>query len=194
MKSRFGFLFAATLAAQALITPPLVTQALGANVKRFMESCPGNRLCPYFLADVAPPKGWKISEGFGRQNKVVAFFPNKAKLGPADPLIYVRTSFNGDGRTLEQQAENSNAHWRDMVKDAKIERLANIPRGEGKGHWHVYRYTNPSRKMQAHEMLAFGEHAEKGDQKFFYMVTISADNVEAVEKSIPAWKDILGRL
>jgi len=168
--------------------------ASAADVKRFMEPCGSGKLCPWFQADVPAPAGFKVDPGFSRGNRLLAFFPDRAKLGPDDPLIYVRASYNDDNRSLDTQASTSNARWKEMVKDAKVERLPDVERTDGKGKWQVFRYANPSRPRQAHEMLAFGEHVETNGQKFFYMVTISAANEKAVTGALPAWKELLGKL
>ncbi|HRE22063.1 MAG TPA: hypothetical protein PKW21_13705 [Rhabdaerophilum sp.] len=168
--------------------------ASAADVKRFIEPCGSGKLCPWYQADIAAPASFRVDPDFSRGNRLLAFFPDRAKLGPDDPLIYIRTSQNDDNRSLDTQVSTSNARWKEMVKDSKVERLADIERADGKGKWQVFRYTNPSRPRQAHEMLAFGEHVETSGQKFFYMVTISAANEKAVSGALPAWRDILGKL
>jgi hypothetical protein len=194
MRNRFKLILALALAAPALAAPLAVTSAAAGDVKRFMAPCGSGQLCPWFEADITAPAGFKRDGEFGQNNRIVAFFPDKAKLGPEDPLIYVRTSQNGDGRSLDIQASNSNAQWKTMVPDSKVERLADIPRAEGKQAWQVFRYRNPSRPRQAHEMLAFGTHTESNGQRFFYMVTLSAANEAALNKGMPGWRQVLGVL
>ncbi len=187
--SRPALFLALALGAHAAAGP-----VAAADVKRFIEPCGSGKLCPWFQADIPAPAGFRVDPDFSRGNRLLAFFPDRAKLGPDDPLIYIRTSYNDDNRNLDTQASTSNARWKEMVKDAKVERLADIERADGKGKWQIFRYTNPSRPRQAHEMLAFGEHVEASGQKFFYMVTISAANETAVNAALPAWKGILGKL
>lgn len=177
-----------------LSAPALLAQAQAGDVKRFMAPCGSGQLCPWFEADIAAPTGFKADPSFGKGNRIIAFFPDKAKLGADDPLIYIRTSPNSDGRSLDTQAGNSNAHWKTMVRDSKVERQPDIARADGKGAWQVYRYHNPSRPRQAHEMLAFGTHVDSNGDRFFYMVTLSGASEAALDKGLPGWRQVLGGL
>jgi hypothetical protein len=182
-------IIAASCLAQAAIAP-----AQAVDVKRFMETCEGNRLCPWFLAVTAPPAGWRIDEDFGRRNRMLALLPDKEKLGPRDPLIYVRTTFNGDDRSLDVQAANSNQRWREAAGKVEIERLPDIARKAGAGVWQVYRYRNFDRPRQAYELLAFGEHGDSGGQKFFYMVALSGAQRDIIDAAETAWREVLDNL
>lgn len=189
LKRTLRFVIAASCLAQAAIAP-----ALAADVKRYMEPCEGSRLCPWFLADVAPPAGWVSDENFGRANKLLALFPKKENLGPADPLIYVRTTYNNDNRSLDMQATNSNNRWKQAAGKVDVERLPDVARSGDKGVWQVYRYRNYDRPRQAHELLAFGEHIETSGQKFFYMVALSGAQRDIVDKAEHVWREVLGNL
>lgn len=184
----------ASIAAGALMAAlTLSASAEAGNLRRFIGACDG-RLCPWFVADIAAPKGWREDIAYGQQQKMLVLLPEKAKLGPEDPLIYLRTTFNNDGRTLDQQAETSNRRWQQAAGQTAITRLPDIPRAAGKGVWQVFRYENPGKPRQAHELLAFGEHAEGEGQKFFHMVVITGATAETLDKARPAWLTMLNSL
>ena len=183
-----AFCLAQVFAAQVFTTP-----AQAAEIKRFTEICQ-NKLCQWFLAHVPAPAGWTTNLNYSRANKMLTFLPAKRSIGPDDPLIYIRTSQNGGASTLDQFAETSNSRWRGMVQNAQIERLPDLERGAGKGAWRVYRYVNPGREDQAHELLAFGEHVKDGRSKFFHMVVLTASELSTVEKARPAFLNLVKRL
>jgi hypothetical protein len=170
----------------------LITGPARAEVRNLMAPCEG-RLCPWFQAVVTPPAGWQENKAYGEESRMLILQPRKAKLRPSDPLIYVRASLIQDRRTLDEFIQVSQSRWRDSVPDTRIEKLPDIPR-DGRDPARLFRYANPSRPRQAHELIAFVDASETDGRRFVHMVVLTASNRKAVDDAEAALRAIVGGL
>ena len=118
-----GLAFAAA-AALASLSPISAT----AEIRKMMNVCGGQKLCPWFQSTVAPPKGWIVDKAQGEQHFVTMLVPDKKELGDDDPLIYVQTSYHRDQQTLDANIKMNQDLWRKSEPNVRITPLVLITR------------------------------------------------------------------
>jgi hypothetical protein len=142
----------AAAAALASLASPLAS----AEIQKMMLVCQSGKLCPWFQARVAPPKGWVEDKDAGAKHFVEMFLPDKKDVGESDPLIYVQTSYHRDQQTLAENVKMNQDLWRKSEPKVRVTALPSVPRGAGKEPFQVFLYENPSHPEQAFEKMAYG--------------------------------------
>ena len=174
MKRTFGILAAAVVLTQAALT------AQAGEIVRIGEKCHGQS-CAWYMAHVDAPIGWTANETMSLNTRALSLLPSKEKLEETDPLITVRTGLNGEVAAPELHGQG-------------VERLADLPRADGKGVWTVYRIHNPARSGEEHELIALGEGGNGNGQRFSFAVALSASELDVVTHAKSAWRDVLAQL
>lgn len=152
----------------------------GAEVDKFMRRCNG-QLCPYFRLKFTPPNGWVQDEEATRENNMPIYVPKGMDFGSAPALIYIGVTYNRDKRPLEKFVEGELQSWLNEAKDSKIDKIAGEKRASGKADFLIYRFLNPSRPQQAHELMAYGEDTDNDGNSFFLSIGLTAAERKAID-------------
>src|SRR5579863_5315388 len=100
------FRFPAALLAAALM---LGGGTARAEVQKFLNPCPGQKLCPSFRLVMTPPDGWVLDAEATKENDVQMLVPRGKTFANAQPIIYVQVFYHRDKQqTLEDFARISN--------------------------------------------------------------------------------------
>lgn len=182
-------IFAATLAMLAAFSQFRADPA-SAEIKTFMLQCAG-KLCPLFLPELPKPIGWSTDQEGTAANHVSVIVPAGYDYSSAEAVIYGRAFFNSDKSTIASRAEASNKNWLSRVKDAKIERLADVKRQKGGPAFAVFRYSNPSNPQQASEMVAFGEDNDKEGNRYGIQIVLTTASDGALADNEKAFFTVL---
>jgi hypothetical protein len=161
-----------------------------AEVKKFMLLCSG-KLCPLFLPMLPKPAGWSDDQEASKANHVSVIVPTGFDYGSAEAVIYGRAFYKSDKSTIESRAETSNSNWLSRVKDARIERLADVRRQKGGPAFAVFRYHNPGNAQQASELVAFGEDKDKEGNLFGVQIVLTTASDQALANNERAFLDVL---
>lgn len=174
---RFGLLpalFAATL---------IFATGARAEVQKFLNPCPGQRLCPSFRLVMTPPDGWVLDEEATRANDIQIMVPKGKTFANAQPLIYVQVFYHRDKQqTLADFARASNERWLSTTKGAKISPLPPVARENGKEGFLVFSFENPKDPQQAFEIGAFGIDDDKDGNQFVIDVVVSGNSKKTVDR------------
>ena len=182
----------ATLSVAAVAAQLFTGAPASAEIQKLMQMCPGQRLCPWFKAVVAAPKGWAEDQEFGSAHFLTALFPDKKKLGPEDPMIYVQVSLHRDNQALDENIAQNQGIWKQKEPRVKITALPDVPRGGDRAPFKVFLYENPTRPKQAFEMMAFTLEKEPDGSHYIITVVDTAVNRKAIDASREAYLAVLG--
>lgn len=183
-------LLAAVLAAVASSAPAR------AEVRKFVNICGRNeqgvRLCPSFALMLTPPEGWVEDAAASKQNGVQMLVPRGQTFGSAETAIYVKVSYRADkNQPLSDFVRTSQERWRKAVPDTTIAALPEQPRDNGKPAFLLFRYENPSRPQQAHEIVAFGLDSDKDGNDYVLTVVITGSAKKFLERADEPYKAFL---
>jgi hypothetical protein len=163
-----------------------------AEVQKFLNPCPGQKLCPSFRLVMTPPDGWVLDAEATKENDVQMLVPRGKTFANAQPIIYVQVFYHRDKQqTLEDFARLSNERWLATNKTAKISPLPPVARTNGKEGFLRFSFENPKTPQQAYEVGAFGIDDDKDGNQFVLNVVMSGDSKKALDR---AEKDYLGFL
>ena len=172
------------------ITLSIMTVAAQADIKKMVQTCNAG-LCPIFLPELPVPAGWRVDDEASKANGIVVLVPEGSSFGDAEAVIYARAFYNAEKRTIESRVEESNRHWLDAVKDAKIERLADIAARQPDVPFQLYRYSNPSTEQQTAEIVAFGEDTDKDGNPYGVQMVITAMGEAQLDRHRAVFLDLL---
>jgi len=178
----------------AITVTALASAGNSAEIQKLMQMCPGQKLCAWYRADVAPPKGWVEDKEFGGAHFITALLPDQPKLGPEAPLIYIQVGLHQDHQTLEENIAQNQGIWRKSEPKAKITPLPDAPRGGGKPPFKVFLYENPTHPKQAFELTAFAAEPQPDGSHYIITVVDTASNRKAIDASREAFLAVLGGL
>jgi hypothetical protein len=190
---RFWRLSALAFAAAAACAG-LSPASASAEIRKLMTVCGGQKLCPWFQAAVAPPKGWIVDKAQGEQHFVTMLVPDKKDIGEDDPLIYVQTSYHRDQQTLDANIKMNQDLWRKSEPDVRITPLGTVARGAGKAPFQIFLYENPTHPQQAFEKMAFTIEPQPDGSHYMLTVVDTAGNRKAIDDSSEAFQAVLGGL
>jgi hypothetical protein len=140
---------------------------------------------------LTPPDGWFIDGAAGKQNRIQMLLPKGKNFGNAEALIYVRVSTLDKGRPLAEFIKVSQERWRKSVPDAKISKIANVERKNGRAPFELYYYENPSQKQQAHEFAAFGVDSDNEGNDFVLQVVMTGRSKKEIDKADGSYRTLL---
>jgi hypothetical protein len=177
--------------ALALIAP-LVTQAPAtAEVKKFVEPCPGQRLCAYYRLVATPPSNWVEEPEASKEYRMQMLVPRGSTFGSADALIYVKVSLKQKDQDLAAFIAMSQGRWKEAVRDATITRIEDVPRSNGMPSFVSYRYENPSRPQQRFEAVSFAHDKDTDGNTFVLMVALTGMKKETIDRAMDAYREFL---
>jgi hypothetical protein len=166
--------------------------AAHAEVQKFLNPCPGQKLCPSFRLIMTPPDGWVLDAHATKEYDVQMIVPKGKTFANAEPVIYVQVFYHRDKQqTLADFARVSNERWLAENENAKISPLPPLVRDNGKEGFLRFAFANPKIPQQAFEVGALGIDDDQDGNQFVLDVVMSASSKKALDS---AEKDYVGFL
>lgn len=166
-----------------------------AEVKKFMNMCGGGpqglQLCPSYQVVLNAPDGWQEDKDASKKNRVQVVVPKGKTFGDAPALIYFKVSLREKDRSLDDFIALSHDRWLKSVPDAKITRLGEVERNNGKPAFLSYRFDNPSKPQQAAEIVSYGFDADTDGNDFVVMVVMTGRDKKALDQADKPYKALL---
>jgi hypothetical protein len=169
----------------------LVPTSAAAEVKKFMQICDGQRLCPFYRLALTPPKDWVVEEAASKQYNMQMLVPRGLTFGNAPAVIYVKVSLRDKDQSLDEFVRVSQERWRRSVRDTKIDKQPDIERANGQPAYLSFRYVNPSRPQQAFEAVSFAHDKDSDGNEFTLMVVVTGSKKDAIDKAMTPYQAFL---
>lgn len=161
-----------------------------AEIEKHMALKDG-RATPYFRANIIPPAGWIVDATATSAHDMQIYVPNDMTFHTAPALMYVKVSYNSDGRDLGTFIRTSQERWRAAVPDTGIQEAVPQNRDSGAADYQIYRFRNPSHSQQGYELMAYGEDYDRDGNKFFVMVALTAKSQDALDRAEATYRTSL---
>jgi hypothetical protein len=178
--------FVAVVAALSLLAAPAK-----AEIEKFMNDCDG-KLCAFFRASITIPDGWVEDREATDYFKAQMLLPKGIEFDKAPAKIYALVRFNRDKRPVSDFPLDSFNDWKERAKDAKITKLADVPRA-GKPAFIRHQFEAKSLKEQGYELQAVTSDSDKDGNEFIVTITLSANSAPALKNAEPAYMAILSK-
>lgn len=162
-----------------------------AEVQKFMQQCDG-KLCPFFRAMVTSPDGWSENKEATDYFKAVMLLPKGQDFERAPAKIYAVARYNPKKQPIGDFLPESIKDWKSRAKDAKIERLADLPRN-GKPAFMRHRFEARSLTEQGYELQAVTTDTDKDGNAYIITITLSANTAAAFKAAEAAYQAILDK-
>jgi hypothetical protein len=176
------------LFAFALMLQPETARA---EVKKFMQMCDGQRLCPYYRLVLTPPENWIVEETATKQYNMQMLVPRGRNFGNAPAVIYVKISVRDKDQSLQEFVRVSQERWRRSVPDTKIDKQPEIERANGQPAYLSFRYENPSLAQQAFEAVSFAHDKDSDGNEFTLMVVVTGNKKDAIDRAMASYQAFL---
>jgi len=161
-----------------------------AEIEKFMHLC-DQKLCPSFRASITPPDGWVEDSEATRYFNAQFLLPQGVEFDDAPAKIYVVVRYNRNKQPISDFVPDAIADWQRRARDAKITRLDDLSRGDGKPAFERRRFEAKSLKEQGYELQAVTTDGDKDGNAFVVTITLSANSRKALEAAEPAYLAIL---
>jgi hypothetical protein len=102
-----------------------------AEIEKFMQHCDG-KLCAFFRVSIAVPDGWVEDREATDYFKVQMLLPKNVEFDKAPAKICVMARYNPKRQPISDFLPDTIKDWRGRAKDAKITKLEDLARGNGK--------------------------------------------------------------
>jgi hypothetical protein len=169
----------------------LTTANAHAEVRNFMELCPGQRLCPYHQIVLMPPQDWIEDKQATKENRVQVMVPRGRNFANADALMYVKVSVKQNDQSLSDFINVSQSRWRQSVPDTKIAAIGDVERANKQPPYKAFRYENPSRPQQRFEAVSFGEDKDKDGNVYYVMVALTGRDKAEIDRAMAPYQAFL---
>jgi hypothetical protein len=176
------------LFAFALMLQPETARA---EVKKFMQMCDGQRLCPYYRLVLTPPENWIVEETATKQYNMQMLVPRGRNFGNAPAVIYVKISVRDKDQSLQEFVRVSQERWRRSVPDTRIDKQPEIVRTNGQPAYLSFRYENPSLAQQAFEAVSFAHDKDSDGNEFTLMVVVTGNKKDAIDGAMASYQAFL---
>lgn len=161
-----------------------------AEIEKFMRQCDG-KLCPFFRAPIAVPDGWEENAEATRELGVQMLLPKGKDFDAAPAKIYVLVRYNKDKQPVSFVARDTYSDWKQRAKTAKISKLADVVRANGKPAFERHQFEAPKLKEQGFETTALVSDGDKDGNSFVVVICLSANSREAYKSAEAAYLSIL---
>jgi hypothetical protein len=183
---------ARSLAATAAIFLVTAVAPAAAEIEKFMNMCDG-KLCASFRASITVPEGWVEDKEASRELGVQMLLPKGKGFDEAPAKIYAMVHYNREKKAVSTFLPAQLQEWRGLAKDAKIEKLPELKRVDGKTVFLRHKFQAPSLKQQAYEQVAVTSDGDKDGNAFVVVITLSSDTREAFEAAQEAYQAVLAK-
>jgi len=168
----------------------LLASPAHAEIEKFMNQC-DHKICAFFRASITLPDGWvedaEATEYFNSQ----FLLPKGVEFDAAPAKIYVAVRYNRNKQPISDFVPDAIADWKHRAKDAKITRLEDLSRGDGKPAFERRQFEAKSLKEQGYELQSVTSDGDKDGNEFIVTITLSANSRKALEAAEPAYLAIL---
>lgn len=161
-----------------------------ADIEKIMNQC-DNKLCPFFRASITIPPGWTEDKEATRYFNLQFLLPVGVAFEKAPAKIYVVVRYNRNRQPISDFIPEGIADWKGRAKDAKITKLDDLPRGEGKPAFERRQFEAASLKEQGYELQAITADGDKDGNQFVVSIMLSANSPAALKAAEPAYRAIL---
>jgi hypothetical protein len=161
-----------------------------AEIQKFMHPC-DHKLCVSFRASITVPDRWVEDKEATRYFNAQFLLPQGADFDGAQAKIYVVVRYNRNKQPIADFIPGAMADWRSRADDAKIARLADLPRGDGKPAFERRLFEARSLEQQGYELQAVTTDGDKDGNAFIVTITLSANSRQALQAAEPAYLAIL---
>lgn len=176
---------AIALAALAVSTPA------PALVEKVMTVCSG-QLCPFFRPSFAAPEGWHEDVKTGLRLGVRVFVPFGESFDSAPAIIYALARLCDEGEDLAAAVAAHHDAWRRKVPEVAINRLADVPRGDGKA-FQVHDFVSPRVSVQPYERVATATDGDAQGNGFIVRLVLTAKSDAALKSAEDTFLAMLKR-
>jgi hypothetical protein len=163
-----------------------------AEIDKFMNPCDG-KMCAFFRASITIPEGWVEDKEATKYFNSQFLLPKGVEFDKAPAKIYVVVRFNRNKQPISDFMPDNIADWRSRAKDAKITKLDNLSRGDGKPAFERHQFEARSLKEQGYELQSVTTDGDKDGNQFIVTITLSANSRAAFKAAEPAYLAILGK-
>lgn len=161
-----------------------------AEIEKFMHLC-DQKLCPSFRASITLPDGWVEDSEATKYFNSQFLLPQGVDFDAAPAKIYVAVRYNRTKQPIADFIPDAIADWKSRAKDAKISRLEDLSRGDGKPAFERRQFEAKSLEEQGYELQAVTQDGDKDGNEFIVTITLSANSRKALEAAEPAYLAIL---
>jgi len=160
------------------------------EIQKFMNPC-DQKMCAFFRASITLPDGWVEDKEATKYFNSQFLLPKGVDFDSAQAKIYVVVRFNRNKQPISDFMPDAIADWRSRAKDAKITRLEDLPRGDGKPVFERRQFEAKSLKEQGYELQSVTTDGDKDGNEFIVTITLSANSRAALQAAEPAYLAIL---
>jgi len=161
-----------------------------AEIQKFMNPC-DRKMCAFFRASITLPDGWVEDKEATKYFNSQFLLPKGVDFDSAQARIYVVVRFNRNKQPISDFMPDAIADWRSRARDAKITRLEDLPRGDGKPVFERRQFEAKSLKEQGYELQSVTTDGDKDGNEFIVTITLSANSRAALQAAEPAYLAIL---
>jgi hypothetical protein len=184
--SAFGR-FAAGFAVAGLMA---VAMPAHAEIEKFMEHC-GGKLCPFLRASIAIPDGWEEEAEATHELRVQMLLPKGQEFEAAPAKIYVLVRYLKDKDPLATVTQTAYRDWQARDKRAKVVKLGDVARANGKPAFVRHQFESPKLKEQGFETASLALDTDKDGNTFVAVICLSSNTREAYKSVEAAYLSIL---
>jgi hypothetical protein len=174
----------------ALAAIGLLAAPARAEIEKFMRDC-DMKLCAFYRASITIPEGWVENKEASRELGVQMLLPKDVDFEKAPTKIYALVRYNKDKQPVSAITKDTYRDWKERSKKAKIAKLADVVRANGKPAFERHQFEAPELDEQGYEMTALAADTDKDGNAFVVELVLSANTREAFKASVAAYLSIL---
>jgi hypothetical protein len=182
--------FSACRLGLVLATLSLLAAPATAEIEKFMRQCDG-KLCPSFRASITIPDGWVEDKEASRELGVQMLLPKGQAFDAAPAKIYAQVRYNKDKQPVSAIARDTYRDWRERSKKAKVAKLPDVARQNGRPAFERHQFEAPELSEQGFEETALAADGDKDGNAFIVVLCLSANTREAFKAAEAAYLSIL---
>jgi len=183
-------LFSACRLVAALAALGLLASPASAEIEKFMRDC-DMKLCVSYRASITVPEGWVEDKEASRELGVQMLLPKGQAFEDAPAKIYALVRYIKDKQPVPTVTKDTYRDWRERSKKAKIAKLPDVARANGKPAFELHRFEAPELSEQGFEQTALAADGDKDGNVFVVVLCLSANTREAFKAAEPAYLSIL---
>lgn len=176
--------------AVALAAIGLLTAPAHAEIEKFMRDC-DMKLCVSYRASITVPEGWVEDKEASSALGVQMLLPKDVDFEKAPAKIYALVRYNKDKQPVPAVTKDTYRDWKERSKKAKIAKLADVARANGKPAFERHQFEAPELDEQGYETTALVADSDKDGNAFVVVLVLSANTREAFKASEAAYLSIL---
>ena len=177
--------------AAGLVVAGLIAAAPAhAEIEKFMEHCDG-KLCAFFRAPIIIPDGWAEHAEATKELRVQMLLPKGQEFDAAPAKIYVLVRYLKDKDPLAVVTKTAYSDWQTRDKRAKVAKLGEVARANGKPAFIRHQFEAPKLKEQGCETTSLALDTDKDGNTYVVVVCLSSDTREAYKSAEAAYLSIL---